>query len=117
MPELVFGSLFGAGVFVTACVAGAVAFTRPFHSMERPFLRDISFYLMSGFWAFYIFWSQKIRLVDSIGFLMVYLVYILVVVVGRYINQRNRGSTRISSILEVSGAEKNIEKPEPNSNQ
>ena len=96
-----FGSLFGAGVFVTACVAGAVAFTRPFKSMERPLLRDISFYLMSGFWAFYIFWNQQIRLLDSVGFLVVYLVYILVVVVGRYINQRNRGSRTISQILEV----------------
>ena len=38
-PGLVFGSLFGAGVFVTACVAGAVSFTQPFHLMERPFLR------------------------------------------------------------------------------
>ena len=96
-----FGELFGAGVFVTACVAGSVAFTRPFHSMERPFLRDVSFYLMSGFWAFYIFWSQQIRLVDSIGFLVVYMVYILVVVLGRYINQKNRGSQRISTMLDV----------------
>ena len=96
-----FGSLFGAGVFVTACVAGSVAFTRPFHSMERPFLRDVSFYIMSGFWAFYIFYSQQIRLSDSIGFLVVYIVYILVVVVGRYINQRNRGSERLSEILDV----------------
>ena len=96
-----FGSLFGAGVFVTACVAGSVAFTRPFHSMERPLLRDVSFYLMSGFWAFYIFYSQQIRLSDSIGFLAVYFVYILVVVVGRYINQRNRGSERLSQILNV----------------
>ena len=101
LPELVFGSLFGAGVFVTACVAGSVAFTRPFHSMERPFLRDVSFYLLSGYWAFYIFYSQQIRLTDSIGFLVVYIIYILVVVVGRYINQKNRGSERLSSIIEV----------------
>ena len=29
--------------------------------MERPFLRDVSFYLMAGFWAFYIFWRGQIR--------------------------------------------------------
>ena len=58
--------------------------------MERPFLRDVSFYLMAGFWAFYIFWRQEIRLFDSIGFLVVYLIYIVVVVVGRYIHQKNR---------------------------
>ena len=89
-PELVFGSLFGAGVFVTAAVAGCVSVTRPFKLMERPFLRDVSFYLLAGFWAFYIFWRQEIRLLDSIGFLVVYLIYMAVVVVGRYIHQKNR---------------------------
>ncbi len=29
-PELVFGALFGAGVFVTTVVAGTVAITQPF---------------------------------------------------------------------------------------
>ena len=108
-PELVFGELFGAGVFVTAAVAGwdlrsqgkvaaiidcllfsCVSVTKPFKLMERPFLRDVSFYLLAGFWAFYIFWRQEIRLLDSIGFLVVYLVYMVVVVVGRYIHQKNR---------------------------
>ena len=89
-PELVFGELFGAGVFVTAAVAGCVSVTRPFKLMERPFLRDVSFYLLAGFWAFYIFWRQEIRLLDSIGFLVVYLIYMAVVVVGRYIHQKNR---------------------------
>ena len=88
-PELVFGELFGAGVFVTAAVAGCVSVTRPFKLMERPFLRDVSFYLLAGFWAFYIFWRQEIRLLDSIGFLVVYLIY-MAVVVGRYIHQKNR---------------------------
>ena len=58
--------------------------------MERPFLRDVSFYVLSGFWAFYIFWRQEIRIFDAVGFLVIYLIYIVVVVVGRYINQKNR---------------------------
>ena len=29
-----------------------------FKVMERPFLRDVTFYLVAGFWAFYIFWKQ-----------------------------------------------------------
>ena len=112
-----FGSLFGAGVFVTACVAGAVSFTQPFHLMERPFLRwqqqqsthhiiplsvprDVSFYLCAGFWAFYIFWRQEIRVGDAVGFLALYVVYIAVVVVGRYINNKHRADThQTQSIL------------------
>jgi len=89
-PELVFGELFGAGVFLTTVVAGSVSVTQPFKLMERPFLRDVSFYLLAAFLAFYIFWRQEIRLGDAIGFLVLYAVYITVVLVGRYINQRNR---------------------------
>ena len=58
--------------------------------MERPFLRDVTFYLVAGFYAFYIFWRQEIRLADSIMFLIIYLIYIGVVIIGRYLNQRNR---------------------------
>ena len=58
--------------------------------MERPFLRDVTFYLVAGFYAFYIFWRQEIRLADSIVFLLIYLIYIGVVIIGRYLNQRNR---------------------------
>ena len=89
-PELVFGELFGAGVFLTTVVAGSVTITQPFKLMERPFLRDVSFYLIAGFSAFYIFWRQEIRLLDAVGFLVLYTVYIAVVLIGRYINQRNR---------------------------
>ena len=47
-PELVFGELFGAGVFVTTVVAGTVCVIKPFKLMERPFLRDLSFYIIAG---------------------------------------------------------------------
>jgi len=89
-PELVFGELFGAGVFCTTAVAGFVSVTQPFKLMERPFLRDVTFYLLAGFAAFYIFWRQEIRLGDAVGFLVLYVVYIAVVLIGRYIHNRNR---------------------------
>ena len=89
-PELVFGELFGAGVFCTTAVAGFVSITQPFKLMERPFLRDVTFYLLAGFAAFFIFWRQEIRLGDAVGFLVLYVVYIAVVLIGRYIHNRNR---------------------------
>lgn len=89
-PELVLGALFGAGVFVTTAVAGSVCVSKPFKLMERPFLRDVTFYLAAGFWAFCIFYRGEIRLYDSLGFLALYLVYILVVIIGRLVNQRLR---------------------------
>lgn len=55
-PELLIGALFGAGVFVTTAVTGAICLSKPFKLMERPFLRDVTFYLAAGFWAFCIFY-------------------------------------------------------------
>ena len=54
--ELLLGELFGAGVFVTTVVAGSICIAQPFKLMERPFLRDVIFYIFAGFWAFYIFY-------------------------------------------------------------
>ncbi|TRY66936.1 hypothetical protein TCAL_07651 [Tigriopus californicus] len=60
--------------------------------MERPFLRDVIFYLGAGFWAFWIFYSGKIHLYEALGFLGLYLVYIVVVLVGRLVHHRQRRS-------------------------
>ena len=54
--ELVLGELFGAGIFVSTAVAGAVCLTTPFKIMERPFLRDVTFNIVAGYWAFCIFY-------------------------------------------------------------
>ena len=62
--------------------------------------RDVSFYLCAGFWAFYIFWRQEIRVADAAGFLVLYVLYIAVVVVGRWINNKHRADThQTQSIL------------------
>lgn len=76
--------------------------------MERPFLRDVSFYLMSGFWAFYIFWREEIRLGDSLGFLGLYLGYILVVLGGRYIHSRIRTSVPYADLVGREGVRDRI---------
>uniref|UniRef100_A0A1E1X6Z5 Putative ca2+ antiporter n=1 Tax=Amblyomma aureolatum TaxID=187763 RepID=A0A1E1X6Z5_9ACAR len=87
-PELVIGELFGAGIFVTCVVAGSVYLTQDFNVMERPFLRDVIFYIGATFWAFFLFYTQRITLPHSIGFIILYIVFILVVVFGRLVYQR-----------------------------
>lgn len=87
-PELVIGELFGAGIFVTCVVAGSVYLTQDFNVMERPFLRDVIFYISATFWAFYLFYTQQITIAHSIGFIMLYILFILVVVFGRLVYQR-----------------------------
>lgn len=95
---LAFGALFGAGVFVTAVVAGTIAIIHPFNAMQRPFLRDIVFYLAAVFWTFTVMWDKKITKIEAIGFILLYIVYVLVVVLGRYIYQRFKSPDVIGEI-------------------
>ncbi len=85
---LAFGALFGAGVFVSTVIVGLICFIEPFYSVQRPFLRDVIFFLISAFWTFVVVWDGYIRLWETLGFLFLYVVYIFVVVIGRYVNQK-----------------------------
>ncbi|KAI1293578.1 putative sodium/calcium exchanger 7 [Halotydeus destructor] len=89
-PHLVLGELFGAGIFVTTVVAGAVLLTQNFKSMERPLLRDILFYMISTFLTWCIFFSGSVHLWQAISFIVIYVVYILVVIGGRIVYNRQR---------------------------
>ncbi|XP_064613069.1 mitochondrial sodium/calcium exchanger protein-like [Liolophura sinensis] len=91
---LAFGALFGAGVFVTSAVAGTIAIICPFDAMQRPFLRDVIFYLVAVFWAFEILWDKVIQQYEAIGFIVLYVVYVIVVIVGRYVYQRHKRFVR-----------------------
>ena len=57
----------GAGIFVTTVVAGSIAVVRPFKAMERPFLRDVIFYMFAVFFTFYVLYDKKITLGESLG--------------------------------------------------
>ncbi|KAG8195085.1 hypothetical protein JTE90_029664 [Oedothorax gibbosus] len=83
--ELAIASLVGAGMFVTTVVAGSVFLTRNFTLMIRPFLRDLSFYIVAIGWTLALFFAGKSYLYHGIGFVALYLVYIIVVLGSRYI--------------------------------
>ncbi|XP_045173122.2 mitochondrial sodium/calcium exchanger protein-like isoform X3 [Mercenaria mercenaria] len=101
---LAIGALFGAGVFVTTVVAGFIAIICPFDAMQRPFLRDVIFYIAALFWTFYILWDKTITKIEAIGFILLYVFYVLVVVIGRYIYTRQRTNTSLpGNIQDASG--------------
>lgn len=64
---LAIGALLGAALFVSSIVAGTISIIKPFKSMERPLLRDIIFFIATGFWLFKIVWLGYITLTDTIG--------------------------------------------------
>lgn len=82
---LAVGALFGAGIFVTTVVAGAIALIKPFKLASRPFLRDVIFYMAAVFWTFTILYRGQIELKEAIGYLALYVVYVITVVVSAYI--------------------------------
>ena len=57
----------GAGIFVSTVVAGTISIAHPFHAMERPFLRDIIFYIGTVFMTFCILYDGEISLIESIS--------------------------------------------------
>ncbi|EGD75575.1 hypothetical protein PTSG_06644 [Salpingoeca rosetta] len=97
--QLAVGALFGAGTFVTTVVVGTVSFYYPFALTRRPFLRDVSTYLIATTWTYVVLWRQEITTAQAIGFCAVYIVYVLVVIVGRHIYQ-SRKKRRMDPIAE-----------------
>lgn len=94
--ELVIGELFGAGIFVTTIVFGSILITSDFKLLERPLIRDVVFYLASCFFAWSICFQRAIHLWQVILFLIIYVLYIVVVLVGRLIYTRSqKGDKRI----------------------
>ncbi|XP_060767551.1 mitochondrial sodium/calcium exchanger protein isoform X2 [Neoarius graeffei] len=80
---LAIGALFG--IFVTTVVAGSVALVKPFNVASRPFLRDVIFYMAAVFWTFNILYKREILLEEALGYLGLYLLYVITVVVSAYI--------------------------------
>lgn len=86
-PALVIGELLGAGTFVTAVVAGTVFLLCRFELEPDSFLRDTVFYLAASFWTFYLFHAGGVTLGHAVGYLGLYCVYIVVVLVGHFWKQ------------------------------
>lgn len=105
-PELVIGELFGAGIFVTTIVFGSILISGKFKLMERPLLRDVIFYLTACFFAWAICYQRAIHLWQVIVFIIIYFVYIVTVILGRYIyskiNNNNNNNTDCNSENQIS---------------
>eukprot|EP00049_Salpingoeca_infusionum_P006060 m.100790 g.100790 ORF g.100790 m.100790 type:complete len:697 (-) comp13183_c0_seq3:4403-6493(-) len=104
--QLALGALFGAGMFVTTVVVGTVGFVVPFTLTRRPFLRDVIAYLIAVSWTYVILWRGEIKLWEAIGFIVLYVIYVLVVVIGRKIYQsrkkRRNPSIKDTDVIEES---------------
>lgn len=86
---LAFGAMFGAGLFVNTVVVGAVTISQDGYELaRRPFFRDCIFYLTAIYWSWYNCYNGTISLGTGIGYIALYVVYVLLVVLGRLVFQR-----------------------------
>ncbi|XP_061674433.1 mitochondrial sodium/calcium exchanger protein isoform X2 [Syngnathoides biaculeatus] len=97
---LAVGALFGAGIFVTTVVAGSVALVKPFAVASRPFLRDVIFYMVAVFWTYLILYRGTTTLGETLGYLGLYVAYVLTVIISAYIYSRQK-RLRSASIDDV----------------
>ncbi|XP_049905970.1 mitochondrial sodium/calcium exchanger protein isoform X1 [Epinephelus moara] len=93
---LAVGALFGAGIFVTTVVAGSVALVKPFTVASRPFLRDVIFYMVAVFWTFVMLYRGTTTLGETLGYIGLYVVYVLTVIISAYIYNRQKHSVNSS---------------------
>uniref|UniRef100_A0A3B3BAD5 Solute carrier family 8 member B1 n=1 Tax=Oryzias melastigma TaxID=30732 RepID=A0A3B3BAD5_ORYME len=94
---LAVGALFGAGIFVTTVVAGSVSLFKPFAVASRPFLRDVIFYMVAVFWTFLMLYRGTTTLGETLGYLSLYALYVLTVIISAYIYKRQRNSENTSN--------------------
>ncbi|WKX99911.1 hypothetical protein Q1695_014632 [Nippostrongylus brasiliensis] len=88
---LALGELFGAGTFVTTVVTATIILVKPFKIDIFSTLRDILFYLVAIGWILFVFLhSDQVYIWEPAGFLGLYLIYLLTVIVGHHLHRRKR---------------------------
>ena len=80
---LAIGELFGAGMFITTVIVGTISLIKPCDLPKRPFLRDTIIYLFSVYATYLFLWYNSIGIYQSAGFILAYVIYVVIVVVGR----------------------------------
>ncbi|RWS24669.1 Sodium/potassium/calcium exchanger 6-like protein [Leptotrombidium deliense] len=101
-PELVVGALFGGGTFVTTFVTGSIFACQQFKVLPVPFFRDALFYMLATTWMCYaIIVPQCLHLYDALGFLGLYIVYVLCVAATRFFDKSNKEKKEVESENEI----------------
>lgn len=95
---LALGALFGAGVLVTTVVAGGISILRPFTAASRPFLRDIIFYMVAVYLTFNTLYFGRVTLAWALGYLGLYVFYVVTVVLCTWVYRWQRGRALVHSM-------------------
>jgi sodium/potassium/calcium exchanger 6 len=116
---LALGELFGAGCFVTTVVVGTISVLVPFRVTRRPFVRDLVVYLVAVLWVrvvwgfillfllqlnhvcwqtYVVLWDGNIHIYESLGYIVIYVLYVCVVIFGRKIYQSSKKAPSVDPL-------------------
>lgn len=88
--SLAIGELIGAASFVTAVVIGSMAIIRPFKVSRRPFLRDLSFFIISIIFSMYFVSDGVLKMWECSMMFGIYAIYVLFISTWHYYNTRTK---------------------------
>lgn len=92
------GELFGSGIFIVTVIVAFVTFFAKHVVMDgHAFFRDILFYLVAMISVFFITWDCKITLVESILFLVYYVIYVAFALTVHYCGWRKSSEKSINT--------------------
>jgi solute carrier family 24 (sodium/potassium/calcium exchanger), member 6 len=78
--SLALGELIGAAGFITAVVAGSMAFVQPFKVARKSFVRDVSFFIIATSFTLGFLWDGKLYIWESATMVVLYILYVILVV-------------------------------------
>lgn len=78
--SLAIGELIGAASFITAVVAGAMAFVRPFKVAKKSFVRDVVFFIIAASLSMVFLYDGKLYLWEAAAMVGIYVFYVVFVV-------------------------------------
>jgi sodium/potassium/calcium exchanger 6 len=109
--SLAVGELIGAAGFITAVVAGSMAFVQPFKVAKKSFVRDVSFFIVAASFSLGFLYDGKLYLWETATMVGLYIVYVILVVTWHWWMTRRRkirrteAAARSHYIIPGSGAE------------
>ncbi|KAF8467662.1 Sodium/calcium exchanger protein-domain-containing protein [Kalaharituber pfeilii] len=88
--SLAVGELIGAASFIVAVVTGSMAIVRPFKVARRPFLRDVTFFIVAILLGIFVLADGEIHMWECIIMVLYYISYVLFVCAWHWWTTRDR---------------------------
>lgn len=88
--SLAIGELIGAASFIVSVISGSMMLIAPFRVKAYPFLRDVGFFTVAVAMTLTFLFDGKLRFIECVGLICLYVCYATTVIVGSLIEERRR---------------------------